>query len=340
MRKRKLLLHFLFWTAYLLPTVYEIIAQDEINLTQKSLILWILNLSIALAVFYILTEWLVPRCMRLKGWRNIFWLSLPLFWIGISYFHIEIEKWAYQYLGLTQQRPAVLLDYLAGTFWFMVIATGITLSHMWYENQLKIRDIENLAVRVELEHLRYRVNPHFLFNTLNSLYALTLDKSDKAPKIVLQLSQLMRYMLQDESREVPLKSEIEHLENYLELERIRLDNHVQVTMHVEGEMDNQKIAPMILLPFIENSFKHGVNDSLQEGYVEVEIRISKKELFFYVENSKRTKLLSTSGRKTSPGIGLANVRRRLELLYGPEHYTLEIEDLQDNYCVSLYLKLS
>lgn len=340
MRKRKRLIHAAFWSAYLLPDLFGMITHGIQDTPPEKFWVRALGvLSVAVTTFYALSEWLLPRCLRLKGWRRLYWLSLPALWIAASFAHMHIERWIQRSYGSSDMGTAQFSDYLIGMFWFMVIAAGIAFGYLWYENQLKMREAENLRVSAELAYLRYRVNPHFLFNTLNSLYALALDKSEKTPRVVLQLAQLMRYMLQDENQETTLQSEVKYLENYLELERMRLGDHVQINMHVEGDIDGQTIAPLLLLPFVENGFKHGVNDSLQDGYVEVALKVVDEELFFYAENSKRSKLIAQSQNKPSFGLGLANVRRRLDLIYGATRYNLEIEDTDDSYRVNLYLKL-
>lgn len=342
MRRRKLLLHLGFWIAYLAPGLLSaLMGQSNFPSTEAFIVQLTVVIVQAGTVFYLLTEWLLPLCLR-KGKRyKLLWLSLPALWILASYGNMWLESMLHQRYfsaATTLENAPNLLDYMLGMFWLMVIATGITLSHLWYENQLKIKDIENLQMRAELEYLRYRVNPHFLFNTLNNLYALTLEKSENTPQIVLRLAQLMRYMLQDEDQKVSLSSEIEHLQNYLELEKMRLGDHVQIVMNVQGEINGQLIAPMLLLPFVENSFKHGANHSFFKGYVEIAIRVVGQELFFYIENSKKANISELKTKQTS-GLGLINVRRRLELLYGAARFNLETEETDNKYFVNLYLNL-
>ncbi len=343
MRRRKLLLHIGFWFAYVAPGLLSwLLGHTKFPSSEAFIVYSMSTVLQAAIVFYLLTEWLLPFCLQAKGLQRFAWLSLGVLWLVASYTNMWLETVLQRRYFATEaisENTPDILDYMLGMFWFMVIAIGITLGHLWYENQLKEKDMQNLQTRAELEYLRYRVNPHFLFNMLNSLYALALDKSESTPQVVLRLAQLMRYMLQNEDQEVPLKSEIEYLQNYLELEKMRLGNHVEIRMNVDGEINGQLISPMLLLPFVENSFKHGINSSVIEGYVEVAVRVVHKELFFYVENSKSTGILTTPSTKQHSGLGLMNVRRRLELLYGLTRFNLEIEETNDKYCVNLYLKL-
>ncbi len=248
-----------------------------------------------------------------------------------------IEAALYQhYFATSQAYQPNIGEYMLGMFWLIFVSSGVTFGHLWYENQLNDKEAETLKIRAELNHLRYRISPHFLFNTLNGLYALALDQSDKTPQVVLQLAQLMRYMLQNEQDEVLLVDEINYLENYLALEKLRLGEYVKMTMNVKGVVKYQKIAPMILLPFVENSFKHGLNSSAFPGYLEIELQVTDDKIFFYVENSKKTR----SDENPKTGIGLPNVKRRLELIYGNNGYELEITNTPNKYMVNLYLQLN
>ncbi len=293
------------------------------------------NLGIAVFAFYLTSEWLVPRALS----KNMQWLMLaPFICLALAYLHFKADyKLNELFLGMVnpEERPT-FKEYFLGMFWFMVIATGISFAHLWYESRLQAKDLESLRIKAELDLLRYRVNPHFLFNTLNSLYALALERSEKTSQAVLQLSGLMRYMMQQEKDFVPLSTELEYLQNYLALEQLRLEDHTEIRFHVQGEPEGKTIAPMLLLPFVENAFKHGLNHLSSDGYLEIEIRIEEEEFFFYIENSKKK---TTPSNSAGTGFGLANVKRRLELIYGVERFQLEILDASERYCVNLYIQL-
>ncbi len=190
----------------------------------------------------------------------------------------------------------------------------------------------------ELKFLKSQINPHFLFNTLNNLYALTLKKSDKAPEIVIKLSEMMRYMLYEcNEKRVLLSKEVSYIRNYLDLERLRQGPNVEINFDVVGNVADQKIAPLMFIPFLENSFKHGLNSQISKGFVNIKLEVNEQHVDFFIENSKAEKLPTIEHRR-SGGIGLVNVRRRLNLLY-PEHYDLDIKDNPTTYAVNLKLDL-
>lgn len=199
-------------------------------------------------------------------------------------------------------------------------------------------DLESKTLQTELKLLKSQINPHFLFNTLNSLYAHTLKKSDEAPEIVLKLSEMMRYMLYDcNEKEVFLEKEITYIQNYLNLESLRHGDRIKITFDIYGDVGEQKIAPLILMPFIENAFKHGTNSQIKDAYVFLKLDVQKDDIHFKMENSK-TPSIPKSTLIKSGGIGLANVKRRMEILY-PERYKLHIEESPNTYNISLHLNL-
>ena len=208
----------------------------------------------------------------------------------------------------------------------------------WLKGQRKTSELHNKTLQSELKFLKSQINPHFLFNTLNNLYALTLKKSDLAPEIVLKLSEMMRYMLYEcNERMVPLSKEVNYIKNYLELEKLRQGKKFDIKFDLEGEIEHQKIAPLMFIPFLENSFKHGLNNQISEGFVDIKLKIFDHSVEVDIENSKSPTLPSPSGKK-SGGIGLVNVRRRLDLLY-PDNYNLDIKNNPNTYHVNLKLNL-
>jgi hypothetical protein len=225
------------------------------------------------------------------------------------------------------------------SFFFIGIGSSIYyIMNEWLKGQRDTSELKNKTLQSELNFLKSQINPHFLFNTLNNLYALTLKKSDLAPEIVLRLSEMMRYMLYEcNERRVPLRKEINYVKNYLELEKLRQGKKFNIKFELDGEIEDQKIAPLMFIPFLENSFKHGVNNQLTDGFVEIHLQIEKDNVRVEIENSKAPTLPSPSGKK-SGGIGLVNVKRRLDLLYS-NNYVLEIENNPNTYKVQLELNL-
>ena len=295
-----------------------------------------------------------------------------LFYIIIVYFNLNYlipnyltQKTFIRYTGLLLLSVVILTPIKAIVFYFMfsgsavyreyvtfhqqyifaltfLVAAGSTVVKIindWLRHQRDRKELETQNMQSELRFLKSQINPHFLFNTLNSLYALTLKKSDKAPEIVIKLSEMMRYMLYEcNERQVPLRKEVQYIRNYVDLEMLRQGQKVRIDFDVRGEISDQMIAPLIFTPFLENSFKHGVNQ-ISEGFVDILLDVQDKNVILQIENSKPSKQPVLNHKRPSGGIGLANVRRRLDLLY-PENYKLKITEEPEKYKVNLTLALN
>ena len=228
--------------------------------------------------------------------------------------------------------------YFASTFIIAGSSTIVKIISDWIRYQRDRKELQTQTMQSELRFLKSQINPHFLFNTLNNLYALTLKKSEKAPEIVIKLSEMMRYMLYEcNERRVPLQKEVNYIRNYLDLEKLRQGKNVEITFKVEGDVGDQKIAPLMFIPFLENSFKHGLSNQISHGFVNIKLEVDQNQVDFFIENSKADSL-PMQIHKRSGGIGLVNVKRRLNLLY-PEHYDLQIHDNPKTYAVNLKIDL-
>lgn len=195
--------------------------------------------------------------------------------------------------------------------------------------------IDKERVAAELAHLKAQIHPHFLFNTLNSIYALAIRKDDKAPDSIVKLSMFMRYLLKDANEsEVALEKEIDYISNYLELQVSRLRDSVRLHYRLEGESKGKKIAPLLLFSFIENAFKHGVNPD-EDSEIDIRINIDGD----LVQLSVRNKTVKIRGLESSTNIGLANTKERLQLYY-PNRHTLDIERTPDYFNVQLSIQLT
>ena len=220
---------------------------------------------------------------------------------------------------------------------FIVFSMGMKYFTAGLKRQHRIQEDRYKQVQTELDILKSQINPHFFFNTLNSLYSLSLEQSQQVPEVVLELSDLMRYVLDSGNKKsVPLKDEVQFIKNYISLEKLRLPGSTDIKISVKGDLNSHSIAPMLLIPFVDNSFKHGLSSSIEDGYVHVDITMDKKHLYFRIENSKPQNEISKS--KATPGVGLDNVRRRILLLY-PEKHQLNIRDNPHNFIVELTLTL-
>lgn len=207
----------------------------------------------------------------------------------------------------------------------------------FYEQKEKIKRIELEKNIAELSFLKAQMNPHFLFNTLNNLYALIIEKSDKSGECVLKLADILKYLLSEGKEDkVSLKKELQLLENYIDLEKLRKpDADVTFTNHCANE--NQQITPLLLLPFVENAFKHGLNTVSKNGFIHLTIKAKEKILVLSIENN----IPPTTNAQAveSHGIGIENVKKRLELLY-PNRYNLDIQRKENAFLVNLQLQLA
>jgi hypothetical protein len=208
---------------------------------------------------------------------------------------------------------------------------------------LKIREqlkqAEKEKLRAELSYLKAQINPHFLFNILNGIYALTIERSDKAPDAVTKLSGMMRYVLSESGKEmVSLEQELNYIRNYIALQEFRFGSTIYLNYHIDELLPSQaqnRIAPLIFIPFIENAFKHGVNPD-EDSQIKIRVTIVEAEVHLEVFN-KKVHVRHTP--EDHSGLGIANTRQRLSLLY-PNHHTLHIEDNMDDFRVFVTLKLT
>jgi sensor histidine kinase YesM len=218
-----------------------------------------------------------------------------------------------------------------------IISTGSRLVKEWYSAEQETKQILLEKTTAELSFLKAQINPHFLFNTLNNIYSLSVKRSDQTPEAVLLLADMMRYVLSDaQNNHVPVESETNYLSKFIELQKIRLTNKVTIEYNVTGDVNSNIIAPMILVPFIENAFKFGI--STHEPST-ITILIDVKGHTLKMKAANRVFPTSHLIAKSS-GIGLINVKRRLSLLY-PDRYRLKIDPNKDgNYIVELEINLS
>ena len=225
-----------------------------------------------------------------------------------------------------------LATVLTGIF-FVFLSTAFKFSVDWFINEKVKKNLENEKLVAELAFLKSQINPHFLFNSLNNIYSLAYQKSDKAPEAIIKLSEIMRYMLQEsnESR-VKLAREIRYLENYIELQKLRFKGQAYIDLTITGDYMDKSIAPLILISFVENAFKHGVATD-PENPIRILIAVEEKYLTFDISNKK-----SLFNKDRSSGIGLTNVRRRLDLLYSGK-FVLAIEESGSMYFCKLSLSI-
>lgn len=339
-RNRVFLLHLSFWCVYLSFNLYQISVFQRARgiewgqLFTSATVQLIFTMVIAyLNYFY---TW--PRFLSSKNiWRYVAEFSIPFTLLITARVHLH----RYLVDGYTRQN-----DYFYSSF-FIVQITAITLFIVlfvgmlrfavdWFEFEARKKEVENERLIAELNFLKAQINPHFLFNTLNNLYYLAYTKSENTTEVIAKLSQMMRYMIYDSNHpRVLLSKEIEYMQNYISLERLRLNNQIPIDFKIEGNTENVWIAPLIFITFLENAFKHGISNNNPKAWVRIHIQLQGAECIYTVENSKAPTTPSSSEKS---GIGLQNVERRLELSY-PNLYTIKIDDNPDVYFVQLKLNL-
>lgn len=212
---------------------------------------------------------------------------------------------------------------------YLGLTTLLKLSKSWYQ----LQQTEKEKLFLELNSLKMQINPHFLFNSLNSLYSLARKKSDNAPEAILKLSDLMRYMIYEVTDDkVPLTKEIEACQNYLDLQRLRLEAQTKISFSAEVSNNEQLIAPLLFFPLIENSFKHGLKGDDGDNYVSIELVNRPHELTFSISNNIGKVDDSEEGKYG--GIGLENVKKRLNLIYG-ENASIYIRESENQFEVKI-----
>jgi len=229
--------------------------------------------------------------------------------------------------------------------YFIRVYTGpffFVIAKLVKDRILETREREKLEqekTAAELSFLKAQIHPHFLFNTLNNLYALTLRKSDQAPEMVLKLSAMMDYMLyQCKQPTVPISKEVALVRDYIDLERLRYGERLDLTLEVDLEREEAPIAPLVLLTLVENAFKHGASGTLDQPVIQVSLKLQDEKLHFRVFNTK-PETLQKDPAEYRKGIGSSNIRRQLEITY-PDSHRIEVTEEEKSYCVELYIDLA
>ncbi len=207
----------------------------------------------------------------------------------------------------------------------------------WYLNYWQTQKLKKEKLEAELSMLKAQVHPHFLFNTINNIYSLALDKSSRTPDALLRLSDLLHYMLYECNQpRQPLVKEIEMMKSYIELEQLRYGDRLDIQLRIDDIPADVKIAPLLLIPFVENCFKHGVSESIDQSWIAIDLKLTSNRMVLKVDNSKADLEGKEGDHKN--GIGLTNVRKRLKLEY-PERHKLEVLDQKEAFLIKLEVTL-
>jgi two-component system, LytTR family, sensor kinase len=351
---KRIILHICFWIFNIFFfAVFEFLWDR--TLTPTLTYRHILNASIVTSLSnaiprmlfsYYLVYYSFRQACRIKKLRKdpkIFFLIVELttvlfLCIVMIRFINEYFVFPYFYGDLIPRVPLLDSRKVLVTVVYIGFTSGSMVMIKFVRNQLAAKDKEKAQMREryesELKFLRNQTNPHFLMNTLNNIYALARKKSDNTAEVVMRLSEMLRFMLyESDGQFISLSDEIKLVENYLELEMIRYDNRLSLSFNKQVDDDCYKITPLLLLPFVENAFKHGISENRFESFIYIDLSVKNGQLAFSIENTK-----DFSPENNKKNIGLINARRQLELLY--KEYLLDVKENGNAFTVCLSINLN
>lgn len=336
----RIIWHILFWLAILI--YYTFFFGHQGGHYWATLKFMTLLLPVAIGTSYFFNYYLIPKFLLQKKIKSFILLSFYAF--VVSFYIISLVIFPFLIIN-TSEMNFVKLDKTLLDIYFLVVgiyaailfAIIIKLFKISSQRQQQHLQLLKEKTDAELDALRSQINPHFLFNTLNSIYTLSLKKSDKTAEVVLKLSEMLDYLLyRCNEDQVTLKNEIKLIENYLFVQKIRFEKRLKIDFIIHGNVDGQLISPMLLLPFIENSIKHGTAKSRKSSWIDINLLVGEEQMEFEVSNSKSDAAHNTLSGK-SGGIGLKNVRKRLDLFYN-KGYDLAVNDGKNEFNVKLIIK--
>jgi LytS/YehU family sensor histidine kinase len=330
---KQIVLHAIIWIAIVLYFMYNN-GRTEYSTIVNFVYFGVINISL----FYINYLFILPTFLNRKKYL---WCALSIFFVVMIFSFIKCGL-AYYFYDIVIKRGGskVVIDfwyyYSVAVFvscFFILLSTVLKFIQDWFLNEKVKSNLENENLIAELAFLKSQINPHFLFNSLNNIYSLAYQKSEKTPEAILKLSEIMRYMLYESNEDkVELSNEIRYLENYIELQKLRFKDNIYIKFEINGDLLGLMITPLVLISFVENAFKHGIaTDS--ENPISISLNLTDGKLLFHVSNIK-----SSMNKDITGGIGLQNVQRRLSLIY-KDRYRLQIDDTNDIYNCELYLNL-
>jgi sensor histidine kinase YesM len=337
--------HIIFWTVYfILNTLrWGNYFNDYLYALKSTLLGFPIHMTLCyLNIYLLMPKLLFKRKYVYFGIGLIGALfTMVLLKFNLTYFLMGKNVWPEGPEITSQLSLNYAIDMMIGELYVITFVTAIKITIDWNNEHKRVTDLEKGQLETELLFLRTQISPHFFFNTLNNIYSLSLDASKKTPISILKLSDLMRYLLHEtKKKRQSLEKEIECIQNYLELEKMRFDDRLELNLNVTGSTKNKKIAPILLLSFIENAFKHGANKNIGDVKIDINFDIIGDYLHFNISNPIPTITSFKQRFNTKSGIGLKNVRKRLALGYGKEEYNLSIKENSDTFVIDLKIKVS
>ena len=352
MNKRivQVIIHLAAWVCFLLvPFVFFPRPKDFSFFSERYLsAFFISNTLLLIAFYYINTYLIIPKLLEHKKF-----VSYTLIILAFLIFYGCFPRLYHYFFGSFQpqppgmrppdpgrprnfQQPLLAPGNIAVFLLIFVFSTGIKVINQWLKSEQRNKEIANEKLNAELSFLKAQINPHFLFNTLNNIYALASTQSEYTAPAIMKLSSIMRYVLTEARNDlVPLEKEIQFTTNYIELLKMRLTDKSSIDFTIKGDPLGKQIAPLLLLPFVENAFKYGIS-TRERSPILILLEIKEESLYFSVSNHKH---ISTSLKMAdNTGIGINNTRRRLDLLYDDRH-ALKIDDEAGKFTVHLNIQV-
>lgn len=329
--------HVLFWVGvFLLDTV----SRDISFKFYSNGVFAICKVIPQIIASYLTVYYLVPKFLSKKRYVEFaIWFAISAYLIS-AFARFLIVYAAEPILFPPDPYKETIAEIFMEIKWIVLAyfpATYIMVFFFWLVMYLNLSrknvELQNEKTSAELKMLKAQLNPHFLFNTLNNIYSLSLDNSTKTSESIGKLSEILDYVLyRCDSKFVPLSDEIKLLDNYIALEKLRYDDRLQITFEKEVDYDNE-IAPLILLSLVENAFKHGAGEDGGSPEINISLQSKNNTFTFLISNS----VANANEEKSNPSIGLKNIKKQLELIYG-NNYNLEIEEKSNSFTVTLKIK--
>ena len=340
---KKAILHFLFWLGYYILAFYWF---SQVNDPEIAALISFRIVLIHSLLFYLNTYFLLPRFVE-KGQYLVYLAAVILLIMAIFYLIKFSNDWLpiHDHLGFRRMRkPALFVRIFFGRGLYISFASSLAIlfisSTYWINAQSQKRKqqaitLKNENLEAEMKFLKSQTNPHFLFNALNNIYALSYTNSPAAPEMIMKLSEMLRYVLYESNeKKVPLMKEIDYIKNFISFQTLKIEGQADIKVNLENADPTIEVAPMLFIPFIENSFKHSKIEKAGDSWVDVSLSSEGGKIDFKVSNSIPVEGFA---KDQTGGIGLANSKKRLKLLY-PDKHQLIIQQEEKSFSIHLTIE--
>ncbi|MBC7774231.1 MAG: histidine kinase [Phycisphaerae bacterium] len=328
--------HLLFWLLYIVSEYFANLMHLRPGENLRFFRSMLLSLPLLIGATYFIALYAVPRFLKTERW-GLFILSIMVVAMFVFYGRIKWLELLNYFDGYDYKVPiAKVLSNVIRDYAIIALAVCIYIIGDYRKERKTNMQLVKSKAEAEIKLLKGQLHPHFLFNSLNNLYSLALIKSDLTADSILKLTELLDYLVYRANMDkVPLSKEVQLLNNYIGLEQLRYGDHLRIKTDISVQNDALQVAPLLLLPFAENCFKHGGPDKDGLFRVDIQLYADDQKLVFQINNSKKNALESN---KHTGGLGLQNIRQRLSLLY-PGRHTLMIDNQPNTYQVRLEIKI-